>query len=204
MLGKTHMTVGIAVTMAVTQPETITELLLAAGVGAVGALISDIDVGTSESHREADKITMISAVVLLIVLVLDCFFQTGIIRRIVQSSGYARMAAGTLLFIGTCAFGKEQPHRSFMHSFLALALLSFAVALVWEKAAVYFAVGFLSHLALDIFNKKKVRLWYPLKGGAALGLCRANSLVNRVLFVIGSAAAAAETALCVLRIFSII
>ena len=51
MLGKTHMAVGIAATLAITQPSGVSELVLAVGAGSLGALISDIDVGTSNSHR---------------------------------------------------------------------------------------------------------------------------------------------------------
>ena len=184
MLGKTHMAVGIAATLAITQPSGISELVLAVGAGSLGALISDIDVGTSNSHRDADKITALSAVVVLAVFALDYFCNTQIIERIIGSSGYLRIIAGLLLFIGICAFGKEQPHRSFMHSFLALILLSFALGLIWEKAVIYFAVGFLSHLATDIFNKKKVRLLYPLKGGVSLGLFHAYGLANDIFFAV--------------------
>lgn len=197
MLGKTHMAVGIAATLAITQPSGISELLLAVGAGSLGALISDIDVGTSNSHRDADKITALSVVVVLAVFALDYFCNTQIIERIIGSSGYLRIIAGLLLFIGICAFGKEQPHRSFMHSFLALILLSFALGLIWEKAVIYFAVGFLSHLATDIFNKKKVRLLYPLKGGVSLGLFHAYGLANDIFFAVGSIVTVIEVILCV-------
>lgn len=197
MLGKTHMAVGIAATLAITQPSGISELLLAVGAGSLGALISDIDVGTSNSHRDADKITALSVVVVLAVFALDYFCNTQIIERIIGSSGYLRIIAGLLLFIGICAFGKEQPHRSFMHSFLALILLSFALGLIWEKTVIYFAVGFLSHLATDIFNKKKVRLLYPLKGGVSLGLFHAYGLANDIFFAVGSIIAVIEVIICV-------
>lgn len=197
MLGKTHMAVGIAATLTITQPSGISELLLAVGAGSLGALISDIDVGTSNSHRDADKITALSVVVVLAVFALDYFCNTQIIERIIGSSGYLRIIAGLLLFIGICAFGKEQPHRSFMHSFLALILLSFALGLIWENAVIYFAVGFLSHLATDIFNKKKVRLLYPLKGGVSLGLFHAYGLANDIFFAVGSIVAVIEVILCV-------
>lgn len=197
MLGKTHMAVGIAATLAITQPSGISELLLAVGAGSLGALISDIDVGTSNSHRDADKITALSVVVVLAVFALDYFCNTQIIERIIGSSGYLRIIAGLLLFIGICAFGKEQPHRSFMHSFLALILLSFALGLIWENAVIYFAVGFLSHLATDIFNKKKVRLLYPLKGGVSLGLFHAYGLANDIFFAVGSIVAVIEVIICV-------
>lgn len=197
MLGKTHMAVGIAATLAITQPSGVSELVLAVGAGSLGALISDIDVGTSNSHRDADKITALSVVVVLAVFALDYFCNTQIIERIIGSSGYLRIIAGLLLFIGICAFGKEQPHRSFMHSFLALILLSFALGLIWEKAVIYFAVGFLSHLATDIFNKKKVRLLYPLKGGVSLGLFHAYGLANDIFFAVGSIVAVIEVIICV-------
>lgn len=197
MLGKTHMAVGIAATLAITQPSGVSELVLAVGAGSLGALISDIDVGTSNSHRDADKITALSVVVVLAVFALDYFCNTQIIERIIGSSGYLRIIAGLLLFIGICAFGKEQPHRSFMHSFLALILLSFALGLIWENAVIYFAIGFLSHLATDIFNKKKVRLLYPMKGGVSLGLFHAYGLANDIFFAVGSIIAVIEVIICV-------
>ena len=197
MLGKTHMAVGIAATLAITQPSGVSELVLAVGAGSLGALISDIDVGTSNSHRDADKITALSVVVVLAVFAMDYFCNTQIIERIIGSSGYLRIIAGLLLFIGICAFGKEQPNRSFMHSFLALILLSFALGLIWEKAVIYFAVGFLSHLATDIFNKKKVRLLYPMKGGVSLGLFHAYGLANDIFFAIGSIVAIIEVIICI-------
>lgn len=195
------MVVGISTTMAVTQPKNVPELVLAVGGGAFGALISDIDIGTSESHRDADKIVILSVTVLAAAFALDYFFQAGIVDRVLRGSGYGRIIAGISLFICICAFGKEQPHRSFMHSFLALVLLCFAIGLVWEKAVVYFAVGFLSHLATDIWNKKKVRLLYPLKGGVSLGLFHAYGLANQIFFMVGSAMVVLEIGLFAVRIF---
>ena len=54
MTGKTHAAVGLGTVLAVTQPSTVSGLVLAAGTGMLGALISDIDVGTSKSHKDAD------------------------------------------------------------------------------------------------------------------------------------------------------
>lgn len=192
MLGKTHMAVGIAATLAVTQPNTLPELLLAVGGGAVGSLISDIDVGTSESHRDADKITLLTVAVTLTVIALDYFLHTNIIARIITRNGYVRVLGGIFLFIGICAFGKEQPHRSFMHSFLALILLNFAVGLVWGSIVPYFMVGFLSHLATDVFNRRKLRVLYPLPWGISLNLFHANGVANKIVFNIGSAVAIVE------------
>ena len=45
------MIIGVASSLAITAPETAPEFLLAVGLGAAGAAISDIDVETSNIHR---------------------------------------------------------------------------------------------------------------------------------------------------------
>ena len=97
------MAVGIATTLAVLPPENTRQLLLEVGAGAVGALISDIDVGTSESHRDADKITYLTLGVIAAVIALDHFMNTGIVFRIRQSAGTMKLILGILMFVGICA-----------------------------------------------------------------------------------------------------
>lgn len=201
MLGKTHMAVGIASALALTQPQSATDFVLAVGGGTVGALISDIDVGTSNSHRDADKIILLSFSALLAVLALDFFLHTRIMERIIQNSGAARILSGVACFLLICAFGKEQPHRSFMHSFPALILLDFAVGLIWQPLVLCFSIGFLSHLATDILTKRKLRLFYPSNRGFCLGLFHAHGIANRVLFWCGCAVAVSESFLFLTRIF---
>lgn len=52
MTGKTHLSVGTAATVCVTQPQTLSSLLLCLGTAAIGSVISDIDVTTSESREQ--------------------------------------------------------------------------------------------------------------------------------------------------------
>ena len=75
------------------------------------------------------------------------------------------------------------------------------VNLVWKPMVLCFAVGFLSHLATDIFNRKRVRLFYPLEGGVALGLFHAHGAANQVFFMAGCLATAIEVLLFVRRLF---
>lgn len=200
MLGKTHLMVGIAATMTVMEPASVSELILSAGVGGLGALISDIDVGTSGSHKDADAITLLAAVVVFGTLACDHVFHTGMADRVIRNSGYGRIVMGLLLFIGICAFGKEQPHRSFMHSFLVGGLLCLAVGMIWEKAVEYFAVGYLSHLATDIFNKKRVRIFYPLNSGVSFGMFHAYGIANQLFFMAASAVVVIELLAFVVRL----
>lgn len=183
MLGKTHMAVGVAASLIVTNPTTITELILGSGIGIVGSVISDIDVGTSESHREADKIIAIVTCIMIAIGVLDFFGGLGIWDRIKQNGVLYPKVIAVLVFVGICAYGREQPHRSFMHSFLALGLLSVTMLFIYEPMVKYFVIGFISHIALDIFNYKKVRLLYPAKKGVCFKLAHSNGLVNDAAFI---------------------
>ena len=186
--------------LAITHPDTLSGFVTAAGIGAIGALISDIDVGTSSSHRDANRVIFLTIAVAVIFLAVDYFGKFGLVQTILQNSSIVRILLGVALFLVVCAFGKETPHRSFMHSFTALAALDAALCLIYPSIAVYFTIGFLSHLATDIFNKKKVRLLYPMKGGVCLNLFHAYGTANTVFFIAGCAVTALETILLLARI----
>lgn len=202
MLGKTHLAVGIATTMVIMRPTFLPELVVGLGAASVGAVISDIDVGTTEAHKDADVITAMAVASIVAVGLLEKFFNLGITNRIMADSNMFRIVAGILVFIGVCAVGKQMPHRSMMHSILALVLLSVCIYAVFPMAAPYFAIAFASHLVTDLFNFKKVMLLYPIKGGICLKLFHAKGIGNTVLFLAGSAIAAIEVLILLMRIIA--
>ena len=59
MLGKTHFAVGVASSLIFTQPKTVQDVILAVGIGGMGALISDIDVDTSGSKKFENRINAV-------------------------------------------------------------------------------------------------------------------------------------------------
>lgn len=183
MLGKTHMAVGIAATLAVTRPDTITGILTAVSMGAVGSLISDLDVDSSIANKKANQIMPLLLVIIILAVIIDVVFHVGLASKIWNNSSILKMIIGIAGFINICLFGKNQPHRSFMHSFLALAALDISLSFVYAPLVPYFTVGFLSHLAIDLLNKKKLKLLYPKKDGFSLKLCSSSGIVNRILFV---------------------
>ncbi len=203
MSGETHLAVGVAAVVAVTQPKNIREALLAVGVGAVGALISDIDVGSSQSRKEADKIIAIIGLLAVLIFVADHYFNAGIFSRMMASRGVPQIAIGILIFLSVCIFGMEQPHRSFMHSLLGLLLIEISLEIMFPAAVPYFAVGFASHIILDFLNKKRVRILYPLSWGFSLDICSARGLVNKVLLNAGTLFAGYEIVSMLIR-FSIL
>lgn len=199
MTGKTHLVVGEAAAFAVLQPAGWKEAALCFGAAAVGAVICDIDIDSSNAHRQAERVILISILALILLGIAEWKFQFGLTQKIAaEHTLWPRIAGGVGLLV-MCIFGKEQPHRGFMHSLLAVLIFSGLVYLTLPEAAQYFAVAMSSHLVLDIFNKKNIRLWYPFSGGVSLKLCKADGYADQILFYAGCAAASVLTILSLMR-----
>ncbi len=186
MMGHTHLAVGVGTGLAIIRPKTWPELLVGIGAGALGGLICDIDVGTSKSHKQADMITILSAVIVAAVILVDWLFHIGIQERLMQNETFAQVFTPMIIFIGICAYGKGTSHRTFMHSLLAMTLLTACVGVMLPIAAPYFGLGFLSHIILDIFNKKRVRVFWPSQKGICIKACSSHGKVNNILFYTGT------------------
>ena len=91
MLGKTHMTVGVAASLLL-QPRTLPELILGAGAAAVGSVISDIDCGTSESSRRADQIIFVSETIVIGIAAVEAHWHLGLYQRLMSNSSVSRMS----------------------------------------------------------------------------------------------------------------
>ena len=187
MTGKTHAAVGLGTVLAVTQPSTVSGLVLAAGTGMLGALISDIDVGTSKSHKDADRITLIAVLLVAAEIALNYFCNFSIWEKIRNDKSVAPVAMGVIIFIAVCAFGKNQPHRSFMHSLAAGVIFTMVTYTMFSKqAALAFMIAFMTHILLDLPNCKGIQLFWPIPGHHCFKLCASNGWVNRILCLAGT------------------
>lgn len=178
MTGRTHLAVGIASAFILTKPSNIQEFTVCMGAASIGAMVCDIDVSTSKSHKTVNKLITITSLVGIVTCYMEYRWKIGIISSFENHSNILRLLLGMLLFLAICTFGKEQPHRSFMHSFMALGILSACVYSMFPMATKYFAVSMLSHMIIDLMNYKKVHLFYPMKGGMSLKLCHASGFVD--------------------------
>lgn len=185
MTGKTHLAVGIASALCLTQPETPRELVLCLSASAVGSMISDIDVTTSDSREALNRITLLAGAAILLAGIAEIRLDLGIVRNFDRQSSGFRLAVGLAAFWLVCAFGKNQPHRSFMHSFAGIAALTGILALIYPPVVPYFMTAMISHTAIDLLNRRKVRLLYPLKWGFCFGVCSSDGWVDRKLFLAG-------------------
>ena len=174
LTGRTHWAVGTAAALCVTQPARLRDWVLCIGAAAVGSVISDIDVTTSDSRETLNRITAVSVLAVAAVGIAEAWWDLGIIRNFDRESSIFRLIFGFA-------------HRSFMHSFLGWILLGQITAFIYPAMTPYFSIAMLSHMAIDLLNRRNVRLLYPLKKGFSFGICSADGWVNRNLFLAGTA-----------------
>jgi inner membrane protein len=200
MLRNTHIAAGISASILVTWPDTIKDLIFAVGFGMVGAQICDIDLDKSKFKGELNQIIFSTFMIFVLTTAADFYLGNGLLVDLVHSGEYTSQIAGVLLFIGTCLFGQTQPHRKFMHSFLALALTGCSLYMIYPKIVPYYVTGFLSHILLDLLNKTKIYLFCPAKKGYCLGLCKSNGTANAFILVAGIFASAYLILRCLVQI----
>lgn len=185
MTGKTHLAVGAAASLCLARPGNLREMVLCIGTAAVGSVISDIDVTTSESRSALNRITLLTGAAAVLTGAAEMWWDLGIIRNFDRESNVFRLIIGFAAFLLVCTFGKNQPHRSFMHSFAGVAALTGILALIYPAVVPYFSVAMLSHIVIDLLNHRRVRLLYPLKWGVCLKLCSSDGIINRNMFLAG-------------------
>lgn len=183
MTKRTHLVAGTAITLGFIRPSTILGLVMCLVTSSIGSLISDIDVSTSKSRGELYKIIIVSIISVLICIALEKNFNIGILEIIKNQSSVRRILIGFLTLLGICCFGITTSHRTFMHSIIGVISVSSAVFIILPEATLPFAISMLSHIFLDLFNTKRIQIFYPLKKPRiALKFCKSNGLVSKILF----------------------
>ena len=89
--------------------------------------------------------------------------------------------AGLIALIVLVVIGLKSNHRGFTHSILALALFSTVTCLILGETWKWFAIGYASHLVIDLLNKNGESLLFPLTTKVCLNLCKADGITNKVL-----------------------
>lgn len=178
MQGKTHLVVGITSALLIMQPSNFNELVMGIGAAAVGSLISDIDVETSVSHKKADHIVSGCILTIIGLTALEFFEKVSVWNQISENSILVNKIVGFIILLIICAFGKEQSHRSFMHSLLVLAAFGWCMKILLQSTYMYFCIAFLSHIVLDLCNRKGIQLFYPYKKRFCLRLCSSGGKID--------------------------
>lgn len=188
MMGKTHIAVGIAATYAVMHPKTVPEFVIATVGGSIGGVIADIDVKIYTCNKFASKASLdalygeILAIVISACALAGDFFTGGnILQGIIAN--LPRFIIGMTIFTALTVIGELSKHRDKTHSLLAMLLFSTSVYLIEPHIGIAFAIGYSSHLIIDLFNKSTIRILYPFKKGICFKLCYADRLGNELFLI---------------------
>lgn len=102
-----------------------------------------------------------------------------------QERNFLLIGIGAVAYLILWVIGYNSDHRKFTHSFLAMLLFSTAVYFLCPIILGTYSIGYLSHLLLDLLNKKRVSLFYPIGKGMCLNLCYARKSANKVFMYFG-------------------
>ena len=82
MKQSTHIAVATAINLAVFHPIDLNNFTLLIAASSIGGIISDIDVTTSESHKDLEKIIIISFIAIVLCSISEVYFNIGILKNI--------------------------------------------------------------------------------------------------------------------------
>ena len=185
MQGKTHLVIGVALSLAVMRPATMPALVSGAGAAALGSVISDIDAGQSGAGHDATKVVASIVIAGVLVLLADLYFHLGLYARFLRRGRETGFMLPLLLFILFAAIGMLTRHRSFMHSLPAMILFTACIWFMQRAMAPYFAIAYASHLLLDLTNRRGMRLFFPSRKLVSMKLFASNGWMDRILLMAG-------------------
>ena len=183
-MSPTHIAAGVAVSLAVLQPHTLPGVCVAVGGASIGSVLCDTDADMNRQRRDAVQGWITAAVLAAAAFVGDGFVDADLQSLLVTTNPVC-IALGIAIFVATTFASVCSNHRTFGHSLLACTLWAIATALVCPSLVPALVCGLLSHLVLDLLNKKDLQLLWPFKfGRISFGLCKSNGLANSVLCLI--------------------
>jgi len=190
--GTTHLAAGITAGASLTlalSAESAAEAFILTGASALGAILPDIDCKSNSIAVKIYKniVTFITIIVMLYVIVKH-YMHLPTNTCISPPLYYTSISISGIIFAGLCILGRLTKHRSFTHSILGLCMfVSNFYILTGKPYALAFGLGMLSHITLDLFNKRGEQLLFPLPYSFNVGIAKTNGIVDKVLGLIFSA-----------------
>lgn len=184
MMSKTHVAVGMATSLLMLQPNNPKDCIISIVGGAIGGVAADIDILDRDYKKDALIGQLLAFSISCIALVIDYFLELGICMFI-QERNIFFVGLGGIMYLALWIVGYVSDHRKFTHSFLAMILFSISVYLLCPLVVGAYLIGYLSHLLLDLLNKKRVPLFYPVGKGFCFKLCYAGKSANKAFMYLG-------------------
>lgn len=183
MTGKTHMAIGVGTVTVLLPTNDIKTIIGGTTLALVGSLIVDID--TEQSKGSVFLKEAFGGLILLTILglILKMKYSINVLDYITESKTLTQMFPALGILLVALVIGKITPHRSFTHSLIGLIAYTVPVYMMVGSLYKYFIIGYIAHILADMLNRKEVRILYPSKRGVCLGLCSADGIIDKLLFV---------------------
>ena len=198
LLKGTHIAVGLAVTLSILPPKSPGECALALLGGAIGSAVCDIDIHSSAHKADAFWGRIAALIIAVCALLYDRTCENRILTFIL-SQPHRQLLVGFGAFLTLMICFMLSGHRGFSHSLLAVVLITAAATLICAPAAPYFAIGIAAHIALDLFNRTGLRLFWPMKKRICFHVFYADRIANGVCLIAGVAVSVIRLIACIAR-----
>lgn len=180
MTGKTHVAIGIAAALTITQGQPLENQIIMVATSALGSLFPDLDHPKSKINQK-------------ILFFNNKFFKTLFYLGIAGLFIYAYISTEikALIFLGIAAgLVGISLHRGFTHSLLGLFAYSFLVKFIateYNIEYIYkgFVLGFILHLLADYFTAQGIKLFYPIKKNISAPIViKTNNSAEKLIFIV--------------------
>ena len=188
MMSKTHLSVGIALCLAAA-PANSEGLTFALMGGSIGSVICDVDRSAKKPSKDHVEGWLISFAIFITAFLHESlsYWQTFKMENLLSDPVKLGCFAGFLVLL---LFAINKGHRGFSHSLLMWLLSSLMMYFISPRICMFYALGFLSHLLLDVLNKRPVKIFYPARG-VCLDWFYVDGTANQVQMWLGTAATGA-------------
>lgn len=184
---KTHVACANMIAIGLVKPNNISSLLITCGFASLGGLLPDVDLKDSTTDRLFDRLMASLITVIAMNFFLKYFLDIDIYEKIKELNIIFNYLISVFIFIIMGYLGSKFSHRSFTHSILGCFVYTLILSYGFNNnILIPFLCGYISHIILDLLNKKGVALFYPSKYRFCFNLCESNGKINKLLFIIFS------------------
>lgn len=171
MLGKTHKAFGVfiasSIMLALDQNVELPHFALGCVASYMASTLPDVDIYDDRPLDSAKDFGIMVAF--------------GILHSSISNVDFS--INNLVLYLILLVITIPLPHREASHSFIwsVLFTYTFLKAIGCVCCAFWFTIGYISHLLIDLLNKKGIPLLYPIKTKFALKLCESNGVVSFII-----------------------
>ena len=184
---KTHVVCANAIALGLIRPDNIPSLLITCGFASLGGLLPDVDLKDSTTDKLFDRLMTSLITVVVMYFLIKYFLGIDLYDEVKKIDIVFNYIISLVIFIIMGYLGSKFSHRSFTHSVLGCLVYTFILSYGFDyNVLIPFLCGFISHIVLDLFNRKGLALFYPCKSRFCFDLCDSDGKTNKLLFIIFS------------------